>query len=238
MPVMSTPKRKNQTGEPTTNGGQFAKATVRPDGDTTLDTPAKTADDKLWDGFTRPGPDRTAYFTAAGKQGIIRNDFADEYFRTHPGSRRAVLSAAAEANQKPVWPRPGFTEVVYGAGDHGSVRDEDVDAFLRDFEGSRVAGTYPLPNPAIAGNTIVDVEGGHQASVAPEVLDDFRGLTADGYQAVKAFDNNDGTEYLIGLTLCCQAAATSDGMDVVCKSCYNEVDPNLAADVEVKFARV
>jgi hypothetical protein len=43
---MTTPLRKNQTGQPTTNGGQFAKATPRPEGGEVLARGAKIAEFK------------------------------------------------------------------------------------------------------------------------------------------------------------------------------------------------
>lgn len=57
------------------------------------------------------------------------------------------------------------------------------------------------------------------------------GVTSDGYVVAEA----DGLAY--GLTPCCGASATGSFVDdepaIVCRSCYDEVDPLLGGEVTV-----
>jgi hypothetical protein len=61
---------------------------------------------------------------------------------------------------------------------------------------------------------------------------EFRGHDIDGHKVVVGWVNKDGTEYLVGLTKCCEAAVTCD-MDgyIVCKGCYELAPPHLGGEI-------
>lgn len=61
----------------------------------------------------------------------------------------------------------------------------------------------------------------------------FRGFDAAGHRVVVGWMNADGSEYLVGLTKCCNAAVTACDGEIVCKACYEEADPLLGGPAEV-----
>lgn len=62
----------------------------------------------------------------------------------------------------------------------------------------------------------------------------YRGRDHAGHRVVVGWMNADGTEYLVGLTKCCNAAVTCcDDGSTVCKACYQEADPLLGGPAEV-----
>jgi hypothetical protein len=104
-------------------------------------------------------------------------------------------------------------------------------------------GTHARPesDAPLTGPASVTLSNGQVVSVDRDVADKFRGLSAEGYQVIVGWEDSTqpNGEYLIGLTPCCQAATTgsSNGSDedggVVCRACYNDVDPMLGADIKV-----
>lgn len=101
----------------------------------------------------------------------------------------------------------------------------------------------PEADTPLTGPTLVTLADGQVVSVDHNVIDGFRGLSAEGYQVIFGWEDSTqpNGEYLVGLTPCCQATATgaSDGDGeyggILCRSCYNEVDPILGMDIEVSI---
>lgn len=62
---------------------------------------------------------------------------------------------------------------------------------------------------------------------------EFRGWDDEGHRVVVAWVNENGMEYLWGLTQCCQATATATEWGIACRACYGECSPSLGADARV-----
>jgi hypothetical protein len=100
------------------------------------------------------------------------------------------------------------------------------------------------PTCEIEVNTLVsDVDGSTEhvcqfhGSVTPRenTAGEFRGYDDEGHRVVVGWNNGDGSEYLVGLTKCCGAAATCDeDGDIVCKKCYHPVSWTLAMEAEIR----
>lgn len=74
----------------------------------------------------------------------------------------------------------------------------------------------------------------------PDTTGQFRGWDAEGHKVIVGWRNqSDGSEYLYGLTLCCEASGKGltdeeDGYGYVgCRACYREVSPSLGGEATV-----
>lgn len=62
----------------------------------------------------------------------------------------------------------------------------------------------------------------------------FRGWDEEGHRVIVGWRNlSDGSEYLYGLTLCCQASAKGSEYGIVCRACYGDCSPSLGAEATV-----
>ena len=69
--------------------------------------------------------------------------------------------------------------------------------------------------------------------VPTAIADEFRGVSPGGYNVVAAFEKADGSEYLVGLTKCCNSTAKGSEDGIVCRRCYSECDPMLGGPIEL-----
>ena len=67
---------------------------------------------------------------------------------------------------------------------------------------------------------------------------EFRGYDAEGHRVVVGWVNADGSEYLIGLTKCCQASAKGTSHGIACRACYEPCDQGLGAEATVAGQRL
>jgi hypothetical protein len=60
-----------------------------------------------------------------------------------------------------------------------------------------------------------------------------RGYDDEGHKVIVGWVNPDGSEYLIGLTKCCEA--TGKGCDgyIGCRACYRECSPSLGGQAQL-----
>lgn len=84
-----------------------------------------------------------------------------------------------------------------------------------------------------ATTTKICLTDGQEVDVASNVADTFRGLDADGHQVIVGWENPDGSEYLVGLTLCCQATATGTEHGIACRACYSPCEQHLGGEASV-----
>lgn len=67
----------------------------------------------------------------------------------------------------------------------------------------------------------------------------FRGWDDEGHRVIVGWVNRDGTEYLVGLSKCCQATGKGlmdeeSGFGYVgCRACYHEVSPSLGGEARL-----
>jgi len=83
----------------------------------------------------------------------------------------------------------------------------------------------------------IPMKDGNTYPVPASIAEKFRGLDDQRNVVIAAWENADGTEYLIPLTRCC--LATGKGMEygVGCRNCYQEVDPYYGGTAEVEAPR-
>lgn len=65
---------------------------------------------------------------------------------------------------------------------------------------------------------------------------EFRGWDEEGHRVIVGWVNRDGSEYLYGLTKCCQASAKGSEAGtwgIVCRSCYDDCSPSLGGPATI-----
>lgn len=65
----------------------------------------------------------------------------------------------------------------------------------------------------------------------------FRGHTDDGCEVQVGWTNEDGTEYLVGLTKCCRATAKGVETGIACRACYGDCEWHLGGEATVAIPR-
>lgn len=100
----------------------------------------------------------------------------------------------------------------------------------------------PVPiDPAdVVDITLTD---GRHLQVHTVIADRVRGIDADGDLLIPLGEGirlDDGAEYLVPLTPCCQASgkgSTNSSTGVLCRNCYEEVDIKYGSHSTVAVAR-
>lgn len=72
-----------------------------------------------------------------------------------------------------------------------------------------------------------------EAEAVRDTHGEFRGYDDEGHKVIVGWVNRDGTEYLVGLTHCCNATAKGTEAGIVCRSCYQHCSPSLGAEAHI-----
>jgi hypothetical protein len=77
----------------------------------------------------------------------------------------------------------------------------------------------------------VTLDDGNRYTIPERIADEFRGVTADGYNVISIGVQDDSSDDLMGLTPCCNASATGTEYGIACRSCHSECDPMLGGEI-------